>query len=573
MIAGGDLGRWVLLVASRRRDRARLVAAVRARRARADVGDGRSPASSASSRSTSCSSCSTGSSSRPARTCSTRPRTASSSSSRSGSGRRRRWSSGLVIIVLAARDRRGRRPAAEPRPRPHAHPSSRRARAGVSDLPLGRGGPRGGPGWRSRPPVTEHRSIGGRAGPASLAEPVVSRPSAAAMAQLGDGRVRRPRRRHARRRPRTRRRRSRVDRRRRGRRRTRRRRRRGHRGPHRDRRAGPARRRRRRPGRADDADRCRRRPTGPARARRDRCRRRPRSWSTRPCRAARRSDGRPRPPAEGARSSRARHGAHGGRRRAGRRRGRRRTSSVYPPAARRGARDRRRDPCRPGQALGPAGIPDANGPGLRGPGRRPPAASRVELGIAHDRLDDVLAHLEAALWGDADAIIVSGGVSVGPYDVVRTAFEAIGTIEIWRVAVQPGKPFAFGDGDRPGEGHRRSCSSACPATRSRASSRSSSSSARRSALWPGGATCSARSIGRSSATTSPRARAGARSCASTAERDATGAPIRDERGRVRVTLSVARRGRGATSCRRSRRGRCPGGRPRGATIDRWLGRG
>jgi molybdopterin biosynthesis enzyme len=35
-------------------------------------------------------------------------------------------------------------------------------------------------------------------------------------------------------------------------------------------------------------------------------------------------------------------------------------------------------------------------------------------------------------------------VSVGPYDVVRAAFGEIGRIDLWRVAVQPGKPFAFG---------------------------------------------------------------------------------------------------------------------------------
>ena len=47
---------------------------------------------------------------------------------------------------------------------------------------------------------------------------------------------------------------------------------------------------------------------------------------------------------------------------------------------------------------------------------------------------------------------MSGGVSVGPYDVVKTAIEAIGRIDLWRVAVQPGKPFAFGVADRPGGG-------------------------------------------------------------------------------------------------------------------------
>jgi molybdopterin biosynthesis enzyme len=52
---------------------------------------------------------------------------------------------------------------------------------------------------------------------------------------------------------------------------------------------------------------------------------------------------------------------------------------------------------------------------------------------------------------EADAVIVAGGVSVGPYDVVKRAFEILGQVDLWRVAVQPGKPFAFGtalDGDR-----------------------------------------------------------------------------------------------------------------------------
>jgi len=58
-----------------------------------------------------------------------------------------------------------------------------------------------------------------------------------------------------------------------------------------------------------------------------------------------------------------------------------------------------------------------------------------------------------AIDAGADAIIVSGGVSVGPYDVVRLAFERLaGSVSLWRVAVQPGKPFAFArvaGGSRP----------------------------------------------------------------------------------------------------------------------------
>jgi molybdopterin molybdotransferase len=103
-----------------------------------------------------------------------------------------------------------------------------------------------------------------------------------------------------------------------------------------------------------------------------------------------------------------------------------------------------------GADLGPAGIPDANGPALmamiEAAGGYPDT-----LGIAADRFDDVRARLCAGLVGGAEAIIVSGGVSVGPYDVVRAAFEEFGTMELWRVAVQPGKPFAFGRARAPGD--------------------------------------------------------------------------------------------------------------------------
>jgi molybdopterin molybdotransferase len=102
----------------------------------------------------------------------------------------------------------------------------------------------------------------------------------------------------------------------------------------------------------------------------------------------------------------------------------------------------------PGQPLGPAGIPDANGPGLRAL-LRDAGADPIDLGIAADRLDDVRARLARGL-ADADAVVASGGVSVGPYDVVKLAFEEVGQMDLWRVAVQPGKPFAFGRAARPG---------------------------------------------------------------------------------------------------------------------------
>ncbi len=105
----------------------------------------------------------------------------------------------------------------------------------------------------------------------------------------------------------------------------------------------------------------------------------------------------------------------------------------------------------PGAELGPSGIPDSNGPALLayvtaagGDGRN--------LGIARDRVEDLRARLRAGLAENPDVIIVSGGVSVGPYDHVRTVFAELGRIALWRVAVQPGKPFVFGQADRRGDG-------------------------------------------------------------------------------------------------------------------------
>ena len=66
----------------------------------------------------------------------------------------------------------------------------------------------------------------------------------------------------------------------------------------------------------------------------------------------------------------------------------------------------------------------------------------TNLGIVADSLKATTsALLEAA---KADAIITTGGVSVGEEDHVRAAVEQLGTIEIWKLAIKPGKPLAYG---------------------------------------------------------------------------------------------------------------------------------
>ncbi len=67
----------------------------------------------------------------------------------------------------------------------------------------------------------------------------------------------------------------------------------------------------------------------------------------------------------------------------------------------------------------------------------------VDLGIVADtRQATEAALLQAA--EEADCIISSGGVSVGEEDHVKHAVEALGTLSMWKLALKPGKPVAFG---------------------------------------------------------------------------------------------------------------------------------
>ena len=96
----------------------------------------------------------------------------------------------------------------------------------------------------------------------------------------------------------------------------------------------------------------------------------------------------------------------------------------------------------PGEPLGPGEVYEANGLML--------AAQLVAAGASVEVLpavaDDEGAHrraLERAL--EADLVVTSGGVSVGPHDLVRRIEAELGVREIfWGVAVKPGKPLAFG---------------------------------------------------------------------------------------------------------------------------------
>jgi molybdopterin molybdotransferase len=67
----------------------------------------------------------------------------------------------------------------------------------------------------------------------------------------------------------------------------------------------------------------------------------------------------------------------------------------------------------------------------------------IDLGIVADLRDELRARLlEAARVGDM--VVTSGGVSVGALDFVKDVLGEIGEIDFWQVAMQPGRPLAFG---------------------------------------------------------------------------------------------------------------------------------
>lgn len=96
----------------------------------------------------------------------------------------------------------------------------------------------------------------------------------------------------------------------------------------------------------------------------------------------------------------------------------------------------------PGEPLPPGGIYNSNRFMLRallvGLG-----CEVEDFGIVPDRLDQTRDVLRRAAEGH-DLILTSGGVSVGEEDHVKPAVEAEGSLDMWKIAMKPGKPLAYG---------------------------------------------------------------------------------------------------------------------------------
>ena len=129
--------------------------------------------------------------------------------------------------------------------------------------------------------------------------------------------------------------------------------------------------------------------------------------------------------------------------------------------------------------LAPGKIRDANRPALLAQ-LQADGFSTVDLGVAGDEEAALAALLEEA-GSRCDAIVSSGGVSVGDRDMMKAVLKDLSgpTMRSMQVAIKPAKPFASGSSRRPGLR-----SSAWPGTQSRLSCLTSCSSGPRFAPWP-----------------------------------------------------------------------------------------
>ena len=67
----------------------------------------------------------------------------------------------------------------------------------------------------------------------------------------------------------------------------------------------------------------------------------------------------------------------------------------------------------------------------------------TDMGIVPDKLDATVAALQLASAAH-DLVLTSGGVSVGEEDHIKPAVQALGQLNLWQIAIKPGKPFAYG---------------------------------------------------------------------------------------------------------------------------------
>ncbi len=95
-----------------------------------------------------------------------------------------------------------------------------------------------------------------------------------------------------------------------------------------------------------------------------------------------------------------------------------------------------------GQTLDPGCVYDSNRYALMAALQRL-GVEVIDLGLVRDDPAALQATLEAAV-AQADVVLTSGGVSAGDADHTRTLLARLGEVAFWKVAMRPGRPFAFG---------------------------------------------------------------------------------------------------------------------------------
>jgi molybdopterin molybdotransferase len=101
------------------------------------------------------------------------------------------------------------------------------------------------------------------------------------------------------------------------------------------------------------------------------------------------------------------------------------------------------DELRPvGQPLGPGEIYDSNRYTLYGMLKKLDV-EMIDMGVVRDRRELIEQAINDAAV-NADAIITSGGVSVGEADYVKETLEKLGRMSFWKIAMKPGRPVTFG---------------------------------------------------------------------------------------------------------------------------------
>ena len=96
----------------------------------------------------------------------------------------------------------------------------------------------------------------------------------------------------------------------------------------------------------------------------------------------------------------------------------------------------------PGEALKPGQVYDANKTLLTAMCER--AGADIDATALIGDEPDVIGSWLRQVARHADLIVTTGGASVGEHDWIRAILEAEGTLSLWRIAIKPGKPVAFG---------------------------------------------------------------------------------------------------------------------------------